>query len=171
MFAGGDPGWTLPEGGGIARRASTNNPLVGTAGKDVLCGDNRNNTINGAGGNDIILGRGGNDRLTGGSGNDTLNGGPGNDTALFPGSKPVKANLTTGFATGAGSDVLLGAENLNGSGAGDRLTGSAASNVLVGLGGSDILNVRDGRAGDTVNGGAGTDNCVRDAGDTAKNCP
>src|SRR5687768_11493969 len=31
-----------------------NDPLTGTAGKDVLCGNNSNNVINGAGGNDII---------------------------------------------------------------------------------------------------------------------
>lgn len=152
--------------------SAANDPLVGTAGKDVLCGDNRNNTLNGAGGNDIILGRGGNDRLIGGPGNDILNGGPGSaDTASFPGSLPVRANLTTGFATGVGSDVLLGIENLAGSRAGDRLVGSGAANTLSGLGGNDVLNVRDGRAGDRVDGGAGKDTCARDAGDTAKNCP
>jgi Ca2+-binding RTX toxin-like protein len=99
---------------------AANDPLAGTAGKDVLCGDSRNNTINGAGGNDIVLAQGGNDRLTGALGNDTLNGGPGTDTALYSGTTAVRANLTTQFATGVGSDVLLGIENLSGSSVKDQ---------------------------------------------------
>ncbi len=152
---------------------AANQPLVGTEGKDVLCGDARNNTINGLGGNDIILGGAGNDRLIGGPGNDTINGGPGTDTVLYSGTTAVRANLTTEFATGVGSDVLLGVENLSGSSANDRLTGSGAANVLVGGGGADslfglagpdTLNSRDGVNGnDTLNGGAGTDRCVTDA--------
>ncbi len=161
---------------------ANNDPLVGTAGKDVLCGNNRNNTINGAGGNDIILGNGGNDRLTGALGNDTLNGGPGTDTALYPGSTRVIASLTTEFAKGVGLDVLLAVENLTGSKANDRLTGSSVTNVLVGgkgadalfgLAGPDTLNSRDGVNGnDTLNGGAGTDRCVTDATEkSVKSCP
>ena len=150
-----------------------NDPLVGTAGKDVLCGDNRNNTIKGTGGNDIILGKGGNDKLTGALGNDTLNGGPGTDTTLYTDSTAVKANLTTEFATGVGSDVLLAVENLTGSGGDDQLRGSAVANVLVGgagaddlfgLGGADTLNSKDGiSSNDTLSGGPGTDTCIKDA--------
>ncbi len=161
---------------------ANNDPLIGTSGKDVLCGDNRNNTIKGAGGNDIILGQGGNDRLTGVSGNDTINGGPGNDTALYPGSTAVKANLTTGFASGVGSDVLLGVENLTGSNADDQLRGSSVVNVLVGgkgadslfgLGGGDTLNSKDGINGnDSLDGGPGKDNCITDATEKSiKSCP
>ncbi len=152
---------------------AANEPLIGTTGKDVLCGDSRNNTINGAGGNDIVLAQGGNDRLTGALGNDTLNGGPGADTALYSGTTAVKANLTTEFATGVGLDVLLGIENLSGSSANDRLTGSAVANALVGgggadsmfgVGGNDALNSRDGVNGnDTLNGGPGTDTKTTDA--------
>ena len=152
---------------------ATNQPLVGTAGKDVLCGDSRANTINGAGGNDIVLAQGGNDRLTGGLGNDTLNGGPGTDTVLYSGTTAVRANLTTEFATGVGSDVLLGIENLSGSSAGDRITGNGGRNVLSGLGGNDVLDARDGISGnDKVDGGTGaSDTCRKDAGDTVLNCP
>jgi Ca2+-binding RTX toxin-like protein len=89
---------------------SNNDPLVGTSNDDVV----RDTTISGAGGND------------------TLNGGPGTDTGLYPGSTAVRASLTTGFATGVGSDVLLAVENLTGSGANDRLTGSCAANTLIG---------------------------------------
>lgn len=35
----------------------------------------------------------------------------------------------------------------------------------------DFVSNRDGRAGDTADGGTGTDGCARDAGDTARNCP
>ena len=47
--------------------------LIGTRGREVICG---------LGGNDIISGLGGNDRLDGGAGNDKLNGGPGKDTLV-----------------------------------------------------------------------------------------
>ncbi len=155
------------------------NALVGTdptdtsTGKDVICGLGGNDTINGLGGNDIVLGGDGNDRLVGATGNDTLSGGPGADTVLYPGTAPVVANLTTEFATGVGSDVLLGIENLSGSSADDRLTGNAARNLLSGLGGNDFLDARDGKAGnDKVDGGPGaSDTCRKDAGDTALNCP
>ncbi len=152
---------------------AANDPLIGTSGKDVLCGDGRANTINGAGGNDIILGNGDNDTIVGANGNDTVNGGPGVDTASYPGTTPVTANLTTEFATGVGSDILLGIENLKGSGAGDRFTGDSGRNVLSGLGGNDVLDVRDGIGdNDKVDGGAGaSDTCRRDTGDTMVNCP
>ncbi len=148
-------------------------PLTGTSGNDILCEDGHANTIDGAGGNDIVLGGGGNDRLTGGLGNDTINGGPGADTALYSGTTQVRANLTTEFATGVGSDVLLGVENLTGSSATDRLTGSSVANALVGgggadsmfgVGGNDAINSKDGVNGnDTLSGGAGTDTKTTDA--------
>ncbi len=149
------------------------NPTETTTGKDVICGLGGNDTINGLGGNDIVLGGDGNDRITGALGNDTINGGPGADTALYAGTTPVRANLSTEFASGVGLDVLLGIENLSGSSAGDRFTGNDARNVLLGLGGNDVLDARDGISGnDTVDGGPGaSDTCRRDAGDTMLNCP
>ena len=167
----------------VCTKAGTagNDKLTGTVGKDVLCGLGGNDTINGAGGNDILLGGGGNDRLIGALGNDTLNGNSGADTALYSGSKAVKANLTTVFATGVGSDVLLGMERLSGSSAGDPLTGTAGANVLVGgkgadklygLGGKDLLHSKDGARNDTVNGGPGTDKCITDSKEVSiKGCP
>ena len=161
---------------------ANNDPLVGTSGKDVLCGDSRNNTIDGAGGHDIILGKGGNDALTGSGGNDTLNGGPGTDTVLYSGSTAVKANLSTEFATGVGTDVLLLVENVTGSSASDQLTGSDGNNVLIGAGGpdklfglngNDTLDSVDGVSGnDTVDGGAGTDTCLTDVTESSiAGCP
>jgi hypothetical protein len=112
------------------------------------------------------------DKLTGGLGNDTLNGGPGVDTVLYPGSTKVVANLVTEFAKGVGMDVLLEIENLSGSNAGDTLTGSTrTANILKGLGGNDTLRTKDGFGNDTVDGGTGTDSCVKDGGDAARGCP
>ena len=93
--------------------------------------------------------------------------------ALYPGTTAVRANLTTQFATGVGSDVVLGIENLSGSSVRDQFTGNGGRNVLSGLGGNDVLDVRDGLSGnDKVDGGAGaSDTCRRDAGDTMLNCP
>jgi len=42
----------------------------GTAGDDILIGDNTNNVLNGGNGNDILIGAGGSDTLTGGPGDD-----------------------------------------------------------------------------------------------------
>lgn len=147
--------------------------IIGTLGKDVICGSAGNDTINGAGGNDIVLAQGGNDRITGALGNDTINGGPGVDTALYAGTTPVRANLSTEFASGVGLDVLLGIENLSGSSARDLFIGNGGRNALSGLGGNDVLDARDRISGnDRVDGGTGTaDTCRRDAGDTALNCP
>jgi len=166
-----NPDWQpLPE---CTKGVNANNdPLIGTPARDVLCGDARSNTINGAAGNDIVLGKGGDDEMIGAPGNDTLNGGAGLDTILYPGQAPVRASLTTSFATGVGSDILLGVENLTGSSADDRLTGSSGANALVGgkgadalfgLGGNDSLDSKDGVNGnDSLDGGAGTDSKVTD---------
>jgi Ca2+-binding RTX toxin-like protein len=149
-----------------------NDTLNGTTGKDVLCGLGGNDRINGGGGNDTIVAGPGNDTMLGGPGNDMLNGGPGTDAASYASSATgVRASLTTGFATGEGTDVFSYVENLTGSQAIDRLTGSNVPNILAGLGGDDTLDARDGRANDAVNGGAGTDTCLRDAGDTSTGCP
>jgi Ca2+-binding RTX toxin-like protein len=151
---------------------SGSDQITGTARDDVICGLGGGDTINGIGGNDIVRGDAGADRLTGGPGNDTLNGGVGTDTVLYAGSTRVVANLATEFARGLGLDVLLGIETLSGSNASDALTGSTpTANVLSGLGGNDTLRTKDNVINDTVNGGAGTDTCVKDGGDASTGCP
>jgi Ca2+-binding RTX toxin-like protein len=151
---------------------SSNDQITGTAGADIIYGLGGGDTINGLGGNDIVRGDAGADRLTGALGNDTLNGGPGTDTVLYAGSTRVVANLATEFARGLGLDELLGIEKLSGSNASDSLTGSTpTANVLSGLGGNDTLRTKDNVINDTVNGGAGTDTCVKDGGDASTGCP
>jgi Ca2+-binding RTX toxin-like protein len=58
--------------------------LNGTAGPDVIVGNQATNVIRSGGGNDIVCGLGGNDKLFGGPGRDRLFGGPGKDR-LFGG--------------------------------------------------------------------------------------
>src|SRR5919198_4121636 len=153
-----------------------NDTITGKPGRDVIAGLGGDDVIDGGGGNDLICGGGGNDQLFGGAGEDVLSGEAGGavlDGAGQPASgadfaaydvspAAVPANLTTGKATGWGSDQLRGIEGISGSPFGDSLTGHSADNVLLGqrgndrlngLGGSDLLR---GTAGDdTMNGGAG----------------
>lgn len=53
--------------------------VTGSAKSDTLSGTNGSDTIDGKAGNDTIKGLGGNDTLIGGAGNDTISGGAGND--------------------------------------------------------------------------------------------
>ena len=155
-----------------------NDTLIGTAGRDVIAGLGGDDVIDGGGGNDLICGGDGNDQLFGGAGEDVLSGEAGDDVLDGAGQPAsgadfaaydvspaaVTANLTTGKATGWGSDQLRGIEGISGSPFGDSLTGNGADNVLLGqrgndrlngLGGSDLIS---GTAGDdTMNGGAGAD--------------
>ena len=124
--------------------------LAGSAFNDSLTGDTGANRLDGGVGNDVLNGGAGDDTLSGGGGNDTLNGGAGVDTALyFNAAAGVSVNLglaTSQNTVGAGSDLLTGIENLQGSAFNDTLIGDAANNVLEGLGGNDVLS-----------GGAGVD--------------
>ncbi|MEZ0306602.1 MAG: hypothetical protein ACAH21_01675 [Ramlibacter sp.] len=150
------------------RAASQTVPNFGTEGNDVLNGTDGSETMYGLGGNDGLYGGKGSDTLCGGAGNDTLNGGDGADTASYAGSAAgVKVSLlvTNAQSTGgAGTDLLVGIENLMGGDGSDTLTGSAIGNRLEGGLGNDTL---DGGLGtDTLLGGAGNDTyTVDNAGD------
>jgi len=108
-------------------------------------------------------------------GNDTVDGSTGTDTVSYEFAQTsVTANLTTGTATGEGTDMLIGIENLNGSRLNDNLTGDAGPNVLHGLAGDDTLSGGDGddtiiggEGADTLDGGNGTDTCD---GESEVNC-
>lgn len=133
--------WTQVFGAGDSNPgvyvAETNSPspsptlvtIQGTAGNDVLTGNNLDNTISGDRGNDTLSGQGGNDKLYAGSGNDSVSGGDGND----------QLNGGTGndqLDGGNGNDRLIGvyagdSSPLVGKGEVDRLTGAAGSDTLV----------------------------------------
>ncbi|MDH4385034.1 MAG: M10 family metallopeptidase C-terminal domain-containing protein [Caulobacter sp.] len=114
--------------------------------------------------NDTLTGNNGANVISGGLGNDTLNGAKGLDTVSYEdAASAVTVNLLTGQATGgAGTDQLLGFENILGSAFNDSLTGDGAGNVLVGGAGNDVL---DGQAGvDTADYGTAKAAVVADLG-------
>jgi Ca2+-binding RTX toxin-like protein len=149
--------------------------VTGTAEADVLRGTPRRDVILGLAGDDRILARGGDDIVCGDAGNDTLFGGPGDDSISGdagndaidggPGAadeafyidapRGIRANLSTGRASGWGRDKLTGIEDLIGSKRRDRLTGDDAENLLDGRKGADAL--RGGPDGDLLDGDAGAD--------------
>jgi Ca2+-binding RTX toxin-like protein len=98
------------------------NVLTGTAAADVICG---------LGGNDVIKGQGGNDTIIGGAGIDSVD--------FANAAVPVTANLSTGAATGQGTDKLLEVESIDGSPYADKLTGDTGPNRLSGKSGKDTL--------------------------------
>jgi len=108
-------------------------------------------------------------------GNDSIDGSTGTDTASYEFSQsPITASLTTGTATGEGTDTMTGMENLDGSRFTDNLTGDAGPNVLHGLASNDTLSGSDGddtltgdEGTDTLDGGNGTDTCD---GESEVNC-
>jgi Ca2+-binding RTX toxin-like protein len=119
-----------------------------------------------------VFGFDGNDTMRGGAGSDTLDGGghayaqhspwlytqEGGDTVDYSASiAAVDIDLTREAQTGghAEGDVLIGVENVVGSGFDDSITGDAAANFLSGLDGNDTL--LGGVGNDTLRGGAGVD--------------
>jgi Ca2+-binding RTX toxin-like protein len=164
----------------ILGAGNADDSLWGNDGDDTLRGGNSTTTT--GGGADFLDGGAGADRIYGGLGNDTLIagfdtvgdglfGGSETDTADYSryltalsgagvgtfvtNTTAVNVNLTTGLATGLGTDTLSSIENvLTGSGA-DTIVGGAGSNVLDAGAGADTL---DGAAGtDTLFGQAGND--------------
>ena len=155
--------------------------LVGTGDDDVIVGLGGNDTIDGLDGIDLICGNEGNDDIDGGPGIDGLVGGPGDDrldgsesTDLF-GEDPdfalysdapaaVQASLTTGVATGDGTDTLVNLEGIVGSPFNDTLEGDSGWNIIdggpgddsvVAGAGDDYLDGDDGN--DAIDGGPGRD--------------
>ena len=126
-----------------------NDTLTGGAGADTIYGDD--GIQSGQDGNDVLHGGGGDDLLAGEFGDDLIDGGPGNDTASYA---TAVIGVTVSLAlqgaaqntVGAGTDTLIGIENLVGSAFHDTLTGDGGDNVITGGGGDD-----------TIDGGGGTD--------------
>ncbi|MDZ4094339.1 MAG: calcium-binding protein [Paracoccaceae bacterium] len=150
-----------------------NDRLLGEAGNDRLWGEAGNDQLLGGDGNDVMSGGAGADTLWGGAGNDVLSGGDGSDTAVFTGAVSVRVNLgiTRPQATGHGTDLLRGIENiiagsaadfLIGNGFANRLEGGAGRDRLFGGGGNDVL--LGGAGNDTLRGDAGRDQLEGGAG-------
>jgi subtilisin family serine protease len=177
---GSDTGDYIQSGTGVVANLTTNTAtgegndtlanlehLAGSNHVDQLTGNSGINVLIGNGNNDVLNGEGGGDTLRGGLGNDAMNGGTGSDWGDFSTvSAAVNADLTTGTATGQGSDTFTDVENLLGGTNSDTLTGNSGVNRLEGRNGNDTLN---GMAGnDNLIGGNGTDNL--DGGDDTDTC-
>jgi len=141
------------------------NSFKGYGGNDIIIAGAGNDYLNGGDGADQLQGEAGDDNLIGGAGNDIINGGLGVDTADYRTSmNALVVNLSSGIATGLGTDTLVGIENILGGVRNDTLVGNALNNSLYGgIGwGSDILY---GYAGDDVlDGGIGKDKMFGGAG-------
>lgn len=127
--------------------------IEGSPEGDTLRGDAGPNFIFGLGGDDLMDGR------------------QGFDLALYGGhSQSVNADLSTGIATGQGTDTLLDFEGLGGTAHNDVLTGDANQNDIYGRGGPDDLfgneeddylhGGKDFDSGDGGPNGASGDTCV-----------
>ncbi len=173
---------------------------TGTAQADEISGTSGGDTINGGDGADLISGGQGGDNLLGGSeadeiidgdGSDTVDGGTGNDTIIagvgsfndsYTGggdtdlvsyeSSTVSmiVNLTTGSASGAGTDTLSGIENAFGGSTNDTITGAGDANYLYGNSGNDSISglgnadtLAGGSGNDTLDGGDGADQLFGDS--------
>ena len=140
-----------------------NNVITGGALADRLLGAAGNDRLMGRAGADVLLGEAGDDTLQGGSGADRMDGGAGVDTASYASAAArVVVSLTAAstlvFAGEAAGDVLVGIENLEGSGFGDILNGNLAANSIWGLAGDDRIWGRGGA--DVLFGGDGADTFV-----------
>jgi Ca2+-binding RTX toxin-like protein len=132
--------------------------LRGSGFADTLVGDGGVNELFGEGGADALWAGDGDDVLSGGAGADVLQGQGGSDTASYaeaPGGVFVRLWSGEGLSGEAAGDVLVGIENLRGSGFADTLVGDDGDNVLSGGGGVDALWAGDGD--DVLSGGAGAD--------------
>ena len=139
--------------------------LIGTSGDDVIAGLEGDDEIIGGPGNDVLCGGDGRDLLDGGLGDDILSGGRNPDTVTYETAQGgVVVNLSSGTATGAGSDTLIKIHNVTGSPFADTITGNASRNTLIGSDGDDDLRGKrgddslwGGQGNDRINGGRGDD--------------
>lgn len=134
-----------------------NNQIYGNAGHDRLDGGAGNDLLNGGAGDDVLLGGDGLDTLYGAIGNDYMVGGAGVDTALFLGAVATRVDLrlTGRQATGHGSDLLSGIENVTTDSGADSLIGNALGNGFVTGAGNDTIRAIEGN--DRVDAGLGDD--------------
>ena len=145
-----------PDGGGNNDTLSSIEVLIGTAFGDQITGSTGNDGLFGGGGNDTVYGGDGNDRIGGGIGDDSMFGGLGIDTADYSSvTGNLSINLTSGAATGQGSDTLIGFENAIGGSGNDTISGTAGDNVLSSGAGNDSVSA--GAGNDSVDAGIGND--------------
>jgi Ca2+-binding RTX toxin-like protein len=183
--------WTATGGVTLCISAAATVRFAGTGNADTVSASTGADWVLGLAGNDSLSAGNGDDTLLGGAGDDSLVGEAGTDTVDYSSvSNAVNVNLTTGTATGEGTDTLttiervlgsafhdtltgsanadtldgqLGNDSLSGSDGNDVLLGQAGNDTLVGGNGADIL--RGGEGNDSLVGGTGADALYGDAGD------
>ncbi|SEG87883.1 Hemolysin-type calcium-binding repeat-containing protein [Nonomuraea solani] len=172
----------------VLNNTSVSTHMHGDAGVDTLKGGGGTDQFFPGVGNDILFGNGGNDIFNAdlvADGADDFSGGPGVDVAAYN-NRGAGLTITLndvandGASTGEGDNMRADVENVFAGSGSDTVTGNGrpneiragqGSDVLNGLGGADDLSAVDGVGGnDTLNGGAGSDICRSDAGDSETLC-
>ncbi|MFK7733466.1 MAG: hypothetical protein AB8B48_17735 [Pseudomonadales bacterium] len=165
--------------------------ITGSAGNDIISGNNLVNvldgalgsdTLDGAGGADTLRGQAGDDVFIGSTGGDTLEGGANNDTVDYSGLAGAGLNSIEVTLDGgnevdvtlnglADDDRISAIENVIGSSGADQITGDTLANVLSGGGQNDTLigaagadTLEGGSGNDSVTGGTGSDDIIAGAG-------
>jgi Ca2+-binding RTX toxin-like protein len=131
--------------------------LTGSAVRNLLWGDDGNDTLSGLAGNDYLDGGAGNDFIDGGEGDDFMPGGDGIDVLSYAqAGGSVKVDLAYRYTTGAaGADQFVSIENVIGSAYADFLIGDSGNNELWAGAGNDTL--FGGDADDVLDGEDGID--------------
>jgi len=113
--------------------------IIGSKYSDLILGDSRANTIRPGLGNDRVDAKGG------------------VDTVSYAGiTKALTVDLANKKATGgAGTDVLIGFENVTGGSGADKIYGNSLANLLRGGSGNDLIKGAGGN--DKLYGGSGSD--------------
>ncbi|WP_394889480.1 hypothetical protein ACG873_30010 [Mesorhizobium sp. AaZ16] len=153
---------------------SGNDTITGNQANNVLIGGIGTDTLNGGDGDDTLRGGFGTDNVNGGNGNDLIqvlegefgdnvDGGSGTDTLDLGNvtSRGATVNLDTGTwdfnPSFGGPNTIVSVETVFGTQANDVLIGTYGTQTLHGNGGDDTFIVLDGRFGDDITGGTGTD--------------
>ncbi|MDB5471288.1 MAG: hypothetical protein JWR84_2848 [Caulobacter sp.] len=153
----------LTDGADTIDAKGGNDQVFGGGGGDVIRGGLGDDQLFGQSGDDSFLAGDGNLFSFGADGNDAIDGGLGIDTYDATDSNSAfDINLTTGKATGQGSDTLVSIENAKGGNSFDKLTGNSGANRLEGGGADDKL--FGGGGDDVLVGGVGADDFYGSAG-------
>jgi Ca2+-binding RTX toxin-like protein len=199
IVRGGNGADNIEGGGGedfLAGDAGTDT-VSAAAGNDVVLGGAGADVLRGGAGDDLMAGNAGADRLSGEAGTNRLLGQAGRDyfyategydivdysdrtrgvkAAIGSGRRIYEDYIQSGIEEvrgGRGNDLLIGSRGRNvlrGGAGNDRLVGGAGLDELFGESGSDTLEARDGRGGETVSCGDGSDVEASDAGDSRLGC-
>ncbi|MBF0626633.1 MAG: DUF4347 domain-containing protein [Magnetococcales bacterium] len=103
-----------------------NDTLTGGTGVDTMYGGNGGDTLNGGAANDLLYGESGDDSLDGGAGNDTLNGGAGTDTLVGGDGDDL-------FVYNSSSEIEGLAETVNGGAGNDTLQVNSSFNSALAM--------------------------------------